>query len=224
MTRSPENPANVEIEQKYQYDAIVVLGAQMVWNKFSKKWMLPAIKEDYVGKIVGGNAKSLAAKLAFEQNLAPLILTTGGNEVHQEEESEEIINGSRSEVLCSFIVRRGVPNESVISIGKIGNTQGNVKDIADYLQGHRDILKKKKIGVVSWKIHLERFRLFAEENDFFSSNGIEIVDLPVEDFLMPRYERWLSILQSTEQWKTYQNLEQKGMNDRLQGCYSPIYK
>ena len=66
--------------KQYAYDALLVLGAVMKWDRTNEKWDFPAIIEEYSGKLVMGKVRALAASLLHD--LAPVMLVTGGSDVH----------------------------------------------------------------------------------------------------------------------------------------------
>jgi len=210
---------DLEIEKKPNFDAILVLGAVMEWDKQRKQWTFPTIINRYAGKLVMGKARALAAREI--QKKAPFLLIAGGSDTNPETGKIE----SRSFQLAKLITDQyGVSKEKVIPIGAAGadNTLGNVENLIAYLESHPDILKLKKIAVLSPRFQKERARLMFEKNPYFNKCGIELEWLVVEDILEkcdPRYKKWIDAVYATPEAEINRQIEARGLDDLKSGKY-----
>lgn len=217
-----------EQAQQTEYDLMMVLGAQMeMSDKVPGRWKLHTFKEDYSGKVVGGNAKATATNIAVENGLVKRLVFTGGREQAVDDEGNTHV-GSRADELMALtkrkmdigkanLVTRGEDSSAyddveMESIGteQNGHTWGNVQDLKNYLIAHEGEFQPKKIGVLSWGVHLERFDYFLKCEPYFAQHGIELVPVSVESQLDPesndgsvdpRYSQWLHEVKATDEWQ-----------------------
>lgn len=203
----------------YQYDAIFVLGASMVWDESRGKWNFPTIIPGTSGVVAGGNSRALAAAQALAENLAPLVLVTGGSE----QQDGKI--GSRAEELRNHIIRRGGNPSRVVAIGNEnvprGNTLGNMDDIREYLQEHPEI---QRIAIITNDFHIPRAFVFAQamlpsyiRKEFLGVNAL----LVRRD---ARYQHWVDALSGTNELKRQEILEASGIDAWNAGLYHPTHE
>jgi len=208
-----------EIEPKF--DALLVLGAVMEWNDKRSRWEFPSIIQHYAGKLVIGKARALATREV--QDEAPIILVTGGSDKNPRTGEIE----SRSVELSKLMTERyKIPKEKITSMGKIGasHTAGNIENLIQYLEDHPEVLKTKRIGILSPRFQKERVALMFEENPYFKDCGIKLEWLIVEDILEdrdPRYKKWADALYATPEAEINRQMEQKGIENLHSGKYKP---
>ena len=216
---SQEKPeGQSQIERSPKYDAILVLGAQMVWNDKKQEWTFPTVKQDYAGKLVMGKARAIATSEI--ENEASSILVTGGKEIHPETGEPH----SRAIELSRLINEYGVSKDKIFPIGEGGNTIENANDAAKYLESNPNIIKTKKIAILCPKFQYERAKMMFETNHYFKNNDIEVSWLMVEDILGERsahYKNWENKVYSTPEAAINKELEQKGMENFKSGSYKP---
>lgn len=170
------------------YDAIVVLGAVMQWDKKFRKWKFPTIIDGYSGKLVMGHARACAASLIAHKSNRLLI--TGGSDTNPETGKKD----SRAIELAKLITDRyKVPVAKVTVIGQSqsGHTQGNVENVVAYLS-QENLVSFKNVAVLSPAFQVERAKIMFEENNFFLEQGIALHWLIVED-LLEKYHRLFSV-------------------------------
>ncbi len=219
MSEKAENLEKAIEEPKY--DALLVLGAVMEWNDKRGKWEFPTIIQGYAGKLVMGKARALATREM--QDEAPVILVTGGSDKNPGTGEIE----SRSVELSKLITERyKVPKEKVVPMGKTGasHTQGNVENLVSYIQDHPEVLKMKKIGILSPRFQKERAQTMFDDNPYFKDNGIELDWIVVEDVLEkrdPRYKKWADAVYATPEAEINRQMEGKGVQDFKKGKYKP---
>ncbi len=207
--------------KKFFYDAIVVLGAVMWWNKRKKRWEFPVIIRSCPGKLVMGQMRALAT--ARIHNLAEKILVTGGSDKHPE--TGQIV--SRSKQLAKLIVKRyGVPQKTVIAIGspKTSHTLGNIKNLVKYLKKHSKILKSRYLAILCPRFQCRRAKMMFGLNHYFKNQGIKFDWLMVEDILEKndrRYKTLINKIYHSPEAEICQKLEQKGVKDLLADRYKP---
>lgn len=221
MSRA-ESLSGPETLNPYPLDAIVVLGA-VIQKDISGKFIFTGLIDglDEKTKALGARSRAIAVDQAFKENLAPLFLITGGR----------IVDGlgnetSKAELLADYIERRfHIPREKLLPIGTIGNTLGNVEDTVSYLSNNPDILKLKKIGVLSNRFHLPRALEMFSCNEFFSSSAIELFPLAAEDLMTRRfrnYPSWTRGLDFKDWMAKIQADEARGRIALMSGTYSPL--
>src|SRR5579872_5597976 len=144
------------IESEHEYDAILVLGAVMEWNHASHKWEFPPIIDRYAGKLVMGKIRAFATKEA--QDLAPVILVTGGSDVNPETGQRESRSVELSKVMTDTY---RIPKDKVIPMGtaEASHTLGNAENLIKYIEENPDVLKKKRIAIISPRFQAERARM-----------------------------------------------------------------
>jgi hypothetical protein len=220
MEDSSEVLSSTENDKKtYKYDAIVVLGAMMEWNKKTNSWEFPTIIDRYPGKLVEGKARAIATREI--QDLASTILVTGGSDINPETGQ----TNSRAVELSRLITERyKVPKGKVVPIGTQtkGDTQGNVDNVIEYLKRHPDLLTRKKIAILSPRFQKERAEIMFNQNPYFNQNQIDIEWLIVEDILgirHPLYKKWEKKVYNTEAASINRQMEQKGIADLKAGEY-----
>ncbi len=159
----------------YKYDALHVFGAVMRWDSKRREWTFPAILEEkeYSGRLVLGEWRALAAK--HLQNMAPIILVTGGSNIHPETGER----CSRAIELARVIVEFGVPKEKVFPIGtgEASHTLGNVENMAIYFQEHPEI---RNVGMVCPRFQMQRAMMMQYAHPFFAPGTINFDWLEVE--------------------------------------------
>ncbi len=208
-------------KEKYQYDALVVLGAVMKYNENLGRWDFPTIIEEYSGKLVMGKARALAAKEI--QDLAPVLLVTGGSDVNPKTKVRE----SRAVELSKLLTEKfDVPAEKVEVIGSIAasNTLGNAENVAEYLKSHPGILKTRRVGILSPRFQQERARMIFDQHPYFKEENIALDWLVVEDILekkSPRYKKWAEAVYKTPEAEINRQMEEKGIRDLKSGKYQP---
>ncbi len=211
-----------EVEKPYSYDAVIVLGAFMQRDKKTGEWRLPTIIEEDPGKVVGGHSRAIAVQQLYTEHASPLFIITGG--VQKDEEGNP--SASRAQTLANVITDKyKVPTESLAVVTTVGNTLGNIDDTVKFLQEHKDLLKEKKIAVLSNEWHLERALLMFGENEYFRNSGVELLPIAVEDILQRRskhYEKWADQLNNSDAMKTRKKMEEKGIKDFKSGKYKPL--
>ena len=111
-------------------------------------------------------------------------------------------------------------------MGKIGasHTAGNIENLIQYLEDHPEVLKTKRIGILSPRFQKERVALMFEENPYFKDCGIKLEWLIVEDILEdrdPRYKKWADALYATPEAEINRQMEQKGIENLHSGKYKP---
>lgn len=204
----------------------VVLGAVMKWDREKKEWTFPPIVDEYPGKLVMGEYRAEAAALTYET--APIMLVTGGPQIHPETGEE----CSRAEELRKRIIRYGVPQEKILAIGKSlkerGNTLGNSQDIVDYIEQNESVLEGSgdypRIGILCPLFQAPRAKIMFGMNDFFKKRRITLDWMMVEHTLALRDKsRWMEFkrLYNTPEAKINREMEEQGIQALLSGNYSP---
>ncbi len=209
-----------ENESEPKYDALLVLGACMEWDAEKKEWTFPTWvpEEIYKPELVMGKARAIATSAIEDQ--AEVILVTGGPQNNPE--TNEI--ASRAVELGRLINEYGVPSEKIVPMGKGGNTLKNAEDTAAYLKEHPQIIKNKRIGVLSPRSQHERPKEMFEMDPYFKKNGIEVDWIIVDDILEgrnPRYEKWTEALYKNPKYAKVLKSEQQGLKDLQSGTYKP---
>ena len=204
-----------EKETDYPYDLIVVLGANAKKDRRGS-WKLPTILEEDPGKIVAGHSRAIACVEAYKENLAPIFLITGGLQ-----ENGEIV--SRAELMADLIVNKyKVPREKVEVINSEPNTLGNVEAAVSFLRNHPEIIKRRRIGILTNDWHLPRAKEMFESNPYFIENSIEVVPFPVEELLEVRsghYTKWIQRVRERPEMRERMRLEKNGLVDLKAGRY-----
>ncbi len=200
-----------------KYDAIVVLGAVMVWDGNLKKWTFPDIVPSYAGKLVLGDRRALAA--AIIANEAPIILVTGGSDTHPETGEKY----SRAVELAKLIVRKGVLSDKVKIIGELGSshTQGNVQNVIDYIKVRPSI---NRVAILSPLFQYARARMMFETNSYFNNAGILLEWLIVETILMkenPDFIDWFEKVYTSPDALVCQEMEVQGIKALREKSYAP---
>lgn len=203
------------------YDVIVVLGAVMQWDTKTKRWTFPTIVDRYAGKLVMGKARALAAREI--QNLAPMMLVTGGSDVNPETGKKE----SRAVELSKLITEKyKVPKEKVMAMGQAdsGHTVGNVENVVEYIKARPGTIERGVVAILSPRFQLKRAKLLFDANPFFKINNIELKWLVVEDVLGAKsqhFQRWANRIYSTPEAEINKRMEEKGVTDLGSGQYKP---
>lgn len=209
------------MNKKYQFDAIVVLGANMKKDKQTGNWLLPAIIKEDPGKIVLGFTRPIAVRQAFKEELAPIFLVTGGRQT--DDNGQE---ASRAKILADLMTEKyKIPKDKVRVIGKIGNTMGNVEDTVRYLVDHPNIIKSKSIAILTNDWQLPRAKLFFEKQEYFQKQHIKIFPLSVEKLLIrysKRYSSWIKEMYSSPEMMHRLKMEEKGIDDFKSGRYKSL--
>lgn len=200
-----------------RYDAIVVLGAVMVWDKSGQKWTFPDIVPGYAGKLVIGEKRALAAVHVADQT--DKLLVTGGSQSHPE--TGEI--HSRATELAKLIISLGVDQAKVEVIGTTGmsHTQGNVENVVVHLKANTNI---RRVAILSPLFQHIRAKMMFDGNPFFKENGIDLYWLLVEAILGivdRKYIEWSKRLYSSPEAATCLKMEQKGIYALCTGQYKP---
>lgn len=205
----------------FPFDVIVVLGAFMQKDNVTGEWKMPTIIEEDPGKVVGGHSRAIATRQLFNENQAPIFLVTGG--MQKDDENPPV---SRAEILAGLMKKKyKIPQENVKAITTIGNTLGNIDSVVDYFRDHSEIIKKKKIGILSNRWHLDRAKLMFDDADFFQAEGIGLEYIAVEDVLKRRskhYEKWEATLEGSDEMKQRRRMEEKGIDAYLKKEYKPL--
>lgn len=209
------------MNKKHQFDAIVVLGANMKKDKKTGNWLLPAVIKEDPGKMVLGFTRPIAAKQALKENLASLFLVTGGMQTDDNGQKS-----SRAQVLADLMIEKyNIPMGKIRVIGTIGNTMGNAQDTVRYLEEHPDIIKLKRIAILTNDWQLPRARLFFENQEYFQKNLIKIVPLSVEKLLIRYSNKYVSFVKnnySAPEMKHRLKMEERGIKDFKLGMYKSL--
>ena len=126
------------IDQRYEADAVVVLGAAQYNGRPSPVFQ----------------ARLDHAATLYHEAYAPLIVVTGG-----------IVEGDRmSEATAgrSYLVSTGIPADSIVVKAVGRNTAGSLEAVSEYLRGERI----RRVILVSDPFHLARLRLEAHRLGF----------------------------------------------------------
>ena len=222
---SPEKPGGHEIESReneYEYDAILVLGAVMEWNKITKKWEFPPIIDRYAGKLVMGKIRAFATKEA--QSIAPVILVTGGSDVNPETGKRESRSVELSRLMTDVYQ---IPKEKVVPMGtaEASHTLGNADNLIKYIQENPSMLIKKRIAIISPRFQAERAKMMFDINPYFQENGITLDWLIAEDIIeekYPKFKSWADRIYSSPEAETNRKMEEKGIEDLKSGGYKPV--
>lgn len=212
------NPESMEKEPKY--DALLVLGACMEWDPKKNEWTFPTWvpPEIYGPELVMGKARAIAtAEIAKD---ASVVLVTGGPQEHPETKEKH----SRAKELSRLIKEYGVGEEKVISMGKGGNTLKNAEDTADYLEKNPEVLKQKKIAILSPQFQQKRAKMMFDKHPYFKEHGIDVDWVIVEDVLEgrdPKYKEWTEALYQNPKYGKVLQSEIKGIRDLNSGEYTP---
>lgn len=162
-----------------QYDALLVLGAVMRWDPTTQQWTFPLImrEDEYIGQLVLGEWRARAAALLHTS--APLILVTGGSNIHPET-SERC---SRAQELARRIIELGVPSEKVQPIGTLeaSNTHGNVDNFVAFLREHPDI---ESVGVLAPRFQEVRAMTMLLAHHAIQDRGTRLTAIQVERELL----------------------------------------
>ena len=199
-----------------RYDALVVLGAVMRWDRAGRKWVFPLIlePEEYSGRLVLGKWRARAAVVL--QDSAPVILVTGGSNTHPETGEQY----SRAVELANLIVRLGVPTEKVIPIGQIGasHTMGNVANLGGYLDLHPEI---RRVGILCPRFQMLRAMVMHDRDP--KLKGLELEWIEVERTLVQHdasFKAHVDYIYSSPEADICWQQEQNGMWDLLTGKYA----
>lgn len=205
-----------ERDNSYEFDLIVVLEANAHRSEKTGEWKLSTIVEEDPGKIVGGHSRAIAAAQAYKENLSPAFLVTGGIQSGTNDVS-------RAQLLVDLMVKKyKVPQERVNVYISRSSTQGNSDATVDFLRNHPELLKKKRIGVITNDWHLPRALAMFKADPFFADNSIELIGLPVEELLEKRsryYKRWAKQVRETPEMETRRRMEETGLRDFIRGEY-----
>lgn len=220
MTELEGNVLTHEAPQEYSFDAVIVLGAFMHKNAKTGKWELPTIIEEDPGKVVGGHSRAIAVQQLFNERLAPKFIVTGGV---QDDGADGV---SRAETLKQLMTQKyKVPEENVVAVTTVGNTLGNLDDTVKYLKAHPELLKLKKIAILSNEWHLERAMMMFSDNHYFDENNIELTAISSEEILLRRskhYKKWVEALYASPQMQTRKKMERSGIDAYKKGTYKPL--
>jgi len=113
----------------------------------------------------------------------------------------------------------------VVAITTVGNTLGNLNDTILYLEDHKEIYKKRRIGVLSNEWHIPRSMIFFENNPYFSENGIELFEISAEDALTRRsekYTKWIEKVRGSDAMHIRMQMEAQGIEAYFAGNYQPL--
>lgn len=210
-----------EEEIPYEYDLIVVLGANMKKNEKTGRWTLPTILEEDPSKVVGGHSRIIAAKEAYEENLTPFLVAGG---VQKDKDTGQEV--SRAEVMANLMVDKyQIPKDKIRIVKTASHTLGNAEGVVNFLKSHPELMKRKRIALLTNAYHLPRAKLFFQSSPFFQEEGIQIEPLPAEKMLIrrsKRYKRWLGKLEETPQMTHREEMEKKGIKEFKAGKYKPL--
>lgn len=217
-----EKPQQIESrERKYSYDALLVLGAVMEWDKSRKMWDFPAIIPRYAGKLVMGKVRALAASLL--SNLAPVVLVTGGSDVNPET-GERVSRSVELTKLMTGVYK--IPENKVVPMGtaEASHTLGNAENLIQFIKDHPEILKQKRIAVLSPRFQAERARMMFEKNSYFEEHGVVVEWLIAEDEIEKRHpemKRYFDWIYSTPEAEENRQMEERGIEDLRLDKYKP---
>lgn len=200
------------------YDIVVVLGSVMTWNPRMNRWSFPIVIKEYAGHLVMGLYRALAA--AEFQDHTKKLLITGGSDQHP-------ISGqkhSRSLELTKRIKKLGVPENKLIDIGQIGSshTQGNIENTMAFLSQNPELLKERKIGILSPTFQAKRAELMWRNSPWFKEKDIELRMLLLEDILTQKYpslERAFEKIYNSPDADHCLTMEQQGIDAFLKSDY-----
>lgn len=225
MAVGKEIAPDCESPTNYPFDAIIVLGADIQRDSVTGKFIFNNLFDgiDPSNKLLGARSRAIAVAQAFTEKLAPRILITGGR--------QRDLGGNettKAELLGEYIAQKlHIPSERLTPIGKIGNTLGNIQDTVDYLSAHPELLSRKHIAVLTNEFHIPRAIEMFNSNCFFSTQGIEVTSLSVEELLSRRsiyHARWVTNLHNNPLIQEAKRREEKGLIDFRNGQYSPTHQ
>lgn len=217
MTEISSSIPAVEIERKYQFDAIVVLGSSMEWNEKAGRWTFPTITEEE--GLLAGKVRAVGAVESLAENIAPLIIVTGGVERKRGRWPE-----SRAKMLREEMIRLGGDCDRIVAIGdeakERGNTQGNMEDLAAYLKAHPAI---QHIAFLTNPYHVARATEIVHQA--FPDMTIHFLDL--NHLLVtrsPHYQKWIVALENLPEMAERNAKEAAGLKALKEGAYKPTHK
>jgi len=218
-----QEPTKLETKEKeYPYDALLVLGAVMEWDKFRNIWDFPPIIERYTGKLVMGKVRAFAASLLSES--APVVLVTGGSDVHPET-GKRVSRSIELTKLMTGVYQ--IPKDKVVPMGtaEASHTLGNAENLIQYIEGHPETLKQKRIAILSPRFQVERAKMMFETNPYFQEHGIVVEWLIAEDEIekrFPEMKEYFDWIYSTPEAEVNRQMERKGIEDLKGGGYKPV--
>lgn len=202
-------------------DAIIVPGANMVFDQRTGKWKFKTIVNGDQGRqFSGGPSRILAAQQIAEEGFTGAFVVTGGTQTGPDGEK-----ASRADILAQEIQRK-IPGGKVIPIGAdgSGNTLGNVENTVNFLQRNGNLVEQGRIGLLTNDPHITRASLMFLRNPFFSDEGIELRPVVVEDVLKrrsPLYTSWINAISGLDDYTAYLDLEAQGIIDLFSEKYTP---
>jgi len=202
------------------YGLVTVLGAVMKWDPKVKDWTFPDTVEQYSGLLVMGQYRAWAAAEFYDH--AQVLLVTGGSDKHP-------VTGekcSRSAELTRRIREYGVPESKLVDIGKIGasHTQGNVENTIAFLTAHPELLRERRMGIISPTFQAKRAEMMYRDNAWFRQNGVELSMLLVEDILTaahPELENCFREIYDSFAGNACLWMETQGIEDFIAKKYAP---
>ena len=197
------------------YDAVLVLGTGMKWDKELGKWTFPHIIKN---SLVLGQIQAVAAAEVHE--ITPYLLVTGGSEINPETGKKD----SRSKELTKSILDLGVPLEKVVSIGRLqsSSTYGNFEDLAFYLRNNPEIIQEKKFAILSPRFQSERAKMILVRNNHLKDFRLSFEWLVAEEILQeknPEYASQIEKMYDTPEARRTIRMEKKGISDLEKGIY-----
>ncbi len=200
----------------YPLDAIVVLGSFIKIDE-QGNWYYPDITDaNPPDQVNGANLRVDSINTAFETQLAPFFLITGGYE--QDLRGQKVSRASKmAEIALS---RFDIPPQMFEIIGKRGSTGGNVLDTVEFLENHPEVLKHRKIGILTNAFHLPRTMRFFRRHPFFDDIDLEI--LPSETLLIranPTNRDRVINLYKSDYMDRQRKMEKQGIKDLESGTY-----
>lgn len=212
-----------EIDQEVysqQFDIVVVLGSVMTWSPSMNRWSFPIAIKEYAGHLVMGAYRAFAA--AEFQDHTEKLLITGGSDKHPTTGQKH----SRSTELTKRIKKLGVPEDKLVDIGQLGSshTQGNIENTIAFLSQNPELLKERKIGILSPTFQARRAELMWRNSPWFKEEDIEPRLLLLEDILTQKYpslEKAFEKIYNSQDADHCLTMEQQGIDAFLRSNYGP---
>lgn len=206
-------------------DMIIILGASMDFSKANSRWILGGLVSSDASQVqvVGGFSRVVATKQIRSEGFNGLFAVTGGTQVDPDGEKT-----SRANIMAQAIVRGGKEgNDTVIPIGKEGNgnTLGNIQDTIDFIEGNRELLTERRIGLLTNAWHLPRSLFFFLANPYFETHGIEIRPINADSIVRrrsPLHGKWVDAFNNQPLMQERLGLERQGILAFINKTYEPL--
>ncbi len=207
--------------EKFPLDAIIVLGSRISRDN-NGSYIYPNGESNSAGiKYMGARTRALGVRQALDEKLTNKFLITGGKFTTDKGSTQ-----SRSELFTQFASQRHhIPKDSLISIGEIGNTLGNLQDAQEYIGNHSEMLSCRKIGLLSNFFHLPRVMATVDAYHLFQNEPVDLFVLSAEELMIrrdPRFSASISNAYRSSEMGEFIQRELQGIRDLKNGVYAPI--